>query len=116
MKRLLAVLTAGLLIGACGPSPQNDPIYQALLANPPTTIPKNIRPFIRNGQSQCEVFNRDRSDQYMLCWFKVDILLANGTPTRAASVSYYGPSPLNPPDPSKIIARGGRPVGDYVPL
>lgn len=107
MKRLLAVLTAGLLIGACGPSPQNDPIYQALLANPPTEVPDEFLVDLRNGRSQCKTFNIKRADQYMICWFATGVT-RSGRP--AMTISYYGPSPINPPSPNQIISQGGLPL------
>lgn len=109
MKRLLAALTSGLLIGACGPSTQNDPIYQQLKANPPTTIPAKFLPDLRRGQFKCEVFNEGRANQYMTCWFP------RGAPS-AAYLSYFGPSPIDPPHPSKLISSGGDPITEFIPF
>ncbi|MCX7568343.1 hypothetical protein OS189_18555 [Sulfitobacter sp. F26169L] len=110
MKRLLAVLTAGLLIGACGPSPQNDPIYQALVANPPTQVPAELIPRLRSDRPACEVFNQNKLNQYMTCWWP------RGIPKSSAYLAYYRPNPVSPPHPSKLISSGGRPITEHVPF
>lgn len=101
---LLGALTA------CGPSLSNDPIYAALKANPPTTIPAQFLPKLRQGRFACEVFNEGKGNQYMTCWWP------SGKPVRSATLSYYGPTPISPPTPSKISVPGGAPITGFLPL
>lgn len=105
-------LSAALALASCGPSPNDDPIYQALLANPPTQVPAKFVPFLRKAVASpeaCEVFNEGLSNQYMTCWW------SSGSPRSAASVKYYPPSPLKPPTPDRLSRLGqGLPVTQFI--
>ncbi|WP_143163096.1 hypothetical protein [Roseovarius pacificus] len=111
MKSLI-LLCAALALTACGPRPENDPIYQALLADPPTLIPARHMPKLRGGHVACDVYNEGRSDQYMTCWWPQDGL----KPVQSAYLTYYRPSVIRPPTPSMISVPGGAPVVGRVPV
>ena len=48
--------TMAMVLGltACGPSPENDPIYLLLKANAPTSIPARHLPKLRQGFSSAK--------------------------------------------------------------
>ena len=102
MKTVLAIFAA-LSVAACGSSSQNDPIYLALKANPPTSIPDWHLSKLQQGRFSCDVFNEGSSDQYMTCWWPQDGL----RPVQTAYMSYFGPNPISPPRPSKIVVPDG---------
>lgn len=93
---LLAVLLA-----ACSPSAENDPIYRALLENRPTEVPARHMARLRRGLASCDIFNQGKLTQYMTCWWP------GGRPVSGAGLYYYPPNPLSPPHPSKLIVPGG---------
>ena len=94
MIKHLAFAAIGIGLSACGPSLQNDPIYAALKANPPTQVPVDVARKLRSGtRSECEVQNEGQSNQYMTCWF------SSGLPPQSATLSYFAPSLLSPPSP-----------------
>ena len=97
------------LLSACGPNPQSDPIFLRLKENPPTTIPERHLVKIRQGRFSCDVHNEGRADQYMTCWWP------SGKPPSSAMLTYYGPS-ISRPSPDKIMAPGGTPLTDRIPL
>ncbi len=103
------LLLAALGLGACGISSGSDPVYAALRANPPTSIPSEHLSKLRQGRASCDVFNRGKSSQYMTCWWP------GGKPTSAAYLSYYGGG-LQRPNPNNLIAPGGKPVTEYIKL
>ena len=106
--RLLPLCTAfSLALTACGPAPENDPIYQALKANPPTEIPAKHLPKLRRGAVACDVYNEGKSNQYMTCWWPA------GIPVSGVLYTYYGPSPLRPPHPSQITVPGGTTIKTF---
>lgn len=82
MKRWVSFCAVAVLT-ACGPAPENDPIYQALRANPPTEIPAKHLPKLRRGGVSCDFFNEGRVDQYMTCWWPA------GKPTQVAGLHFY---------------------------
>jgi hypothetical protein len=99
-----ALFALGLLVSGCSPSPDNDPVYAALKANPPTEIPSKYLPQLRERRSACDVFNEGKpNQQYMTCWFP------SGAPSEAY-LAYFAPNPLSPPHPSKLISPGGQTV------
>ena len=105
MKRLLPLCTAfSLALAACGTAPENDPIYQALKANPPTEIPAKHLPRLRRGAFACDVYNEGQARQYMTCWWPQDGM----KPVQTAYLSYFPPSILRPPNPSQIMVPGGK--------
>jgi hypothetical protein len=108
MKRWVSFCAAAVLT-ACGTTPENDPIYQALRANQPTEIPAKHLPKLRGGRASCDVYNEGRADQYMTCWWP------SGLPVQTASLSYYGAG-LTRPRPENIIAPGGIPVSGRIPV
>mmetsp|Transcript_23863 Transcript_23863/g.43207 ORF Transcript_23863/g.43207 Transcript_23863/m.43207 type:complete len:113 (+) Transcript_23863:229-567(+) len=110
--RVLLGMLAALGLVACGSSSQNDPIYLALKANPPTSIPDQHLPRLRQGRFSCDVFNEGRADQYMTCWWPQDGL----RPVQTAAMTYFGPNPLSPPNPSKIITARGTPIVERIPV
>ncbi len=102
-----AAALAALSLAGCGAPLESDPIYQALKANPPTSVPANKRAELRKGHSTCDLFNEGQpSKQYMLCWWP------SGGPS--AHLSYYAPSPISPPHPSKLITPGGEPITPFI--
>ncbi|GGO53197.1 hypothetical protein SAMN05444398_10158 [Roseovarius pacificus] len=107
MLRRTGVVVVVLALTACGPRPENDPIYQALLADPPTSIPARHMPKLRGRHVACDVYNEGRSDQYMTCWWP------SGKPVSSVYLTYYGPSLLLPPHPSRISVPGGRGVKTF---
>ncbi len=109
MKRWVSFCAVAVLT-ACGPAPENDPIYQALRANQPTEIPAKHLPKLRGGRASCDVYNEGRADQYMTCWWP------GGLPSSAAYLAYYGPNPISPPKPSQITVPGGAGVTGFLPL
>ena len=109
MKAFLGMLVSLGLV-ACGSSSQNDPIYLALKANPPTSIPDRHLPKLRQGRFSCDVFNEGRSDQYMTCWWPQDGL----KPVQTAYMTYFRPNPINPPRPSKIISPDGALISERI--
>jgi hypothetical protein len=108
MKRWVSFCAAAVLT-ACGTTPENDPIYQALRANPPTSIPDQHLAKLRQGRLSCDVFHEGRSDQYMTCWWPQSF-----KPTRTAYLTYYGSSIVRPPTPSIISVPGGDLVTENV--
>ncbi|WP_299165773.1 hypothetical protein [uncultured Tateyamaria sp.] len=111
MKISLSILTA-LCLAACGSSSQNDPIYLALKADPPTEIPDRHVAKLRQGRFSCDVFNEGRSDQYMTCWWPQDGL----RPVQTAYMSYFGPNPISPPEPSKLVTARGTLIVERIPV
>lgn len=108
--KLIYSLCAILGLTACAPSPQNDPIYQALLANPPTTIPSEILPRLRSGDDVCTVFNQDQRNQYMTCWW------VRGEPPQQAYLAYFPPNLFSPPEPFGIPVHSGTTVSQSLLL
>ena len=107
MKRLLPICTTFCLaLAACGPAPENDPIYQALKANPPTEIPAKHLPRLRRGAFACDVYNEGQANQYMTCWWP------NGSGTVAYLTYFRGG--LNPPRPESITVPGGTALTGYI--
>lgn len=96
------ILSFLAVLATCGSSPANDPVYQALRANPPAAIPDRHLILLRNGRASCDVFKEGTSQQYMTCWWP-----SSYQPTTSATLSYYGSNPFNPPEPSKLLAPGG---------
>lgn len=84
-----AVMTMGLV--ACGPSPENDPVFLALKANPPTEIPARHLPKLRESRSSCDVFNEGQPSEYMTCWLPVGF-----TEPLVARLRYFGPGLIRP--------------------
>jgi len=111
MKRLLPLGTAfSLALAACGPAPENDPIYRALKANPPTEIPARHLAKLRRGIVSCDVYNENQASQYMTCWW------TSGLPPQGAYLTYYGPATPSP-SPTRITAPGGtRVFSGYLPI
>ncbi len=109
--RLISIITitAALSLSACAQSVANDPVYLALKANPPTSIPARHLPKLRKGRFSCDVFNEGKASQYMTCWWP------GGLPSSAAYLSYYSPG-IPRPHPSKIMAPGGQPITEYMSL
>lgn len=99
MKRLISILAA-FGLGACGTSPENDPIYLALKANPPTSIPDRHLPKLRQGIVSCDVFEEGTARQYMTCWWPA------GKPTQAVGLHFY----------SRIVRGGIYPSNKYVTI
>ncbi|WP_217996132.1 hypothetical protein, partial [Sulfitobacter donghicola] len=87
MKHPVLAVLAVALVG-CGTAPQNDLIYQQLLANPPTEIPDRHLDRLRQGRFSCDVLNEGQSDQYMLCYRPQDGL----RPVQTAYLSYFQPN------------------------
>lgn len=109
--RAAAAALAALSVAGCGAPLESDPIYQALKANPPTSVPASKRAELRKGHSNCDVFNEGQpSKQYMLCWWP------SGLPAVDAYLGYYSPNPMRPPHPSRLVAPGGEPVTPPIPL
>jgi len=97
------------LLGACSPSPENDPILKELRANLPAEVPQKFIPRIkRNKGAVSEVFNEgQRARQYMLCWRPA------GKPVSGAILAYYPPSVLGPPSPGTLGSDVGRGLKKY---
>ncbi len=95
MGKIIGFLVALSALTGCGPSPESDPIYQQLKANPPKEIPARHLPRLRRGIPACDVYNEGKANQYMTCWWSAGI----GNPTAAAMLSYYRPNPMRPPHP-----------------
>ncbi|MEP5082533.1 MAG: hypothetical protein ABJR46_13845 [Tateyamaria sp.] len=95
-------------LAACGPALENDTVYLALKANPPTSIPAHHLKKLRGGRASCEVFEEGTARQYMTCWWP------GGLPTSAAALSYYGPNRFTPPEPSRLFAPGGEPITEFL--
>lgn len=102
MKQLCALI-ALLGLTACG-SGENDPIYQALKANPPTEIPERHLPKLRRGIVSCDVFQEGTPKQYMTCWWPY-----SGSDPHVAYYSYYGGG-LRRPHPSNLSVPGGKSI------
>jgi len=102
------LLAAGILAGlvACGSAPENDTVYQALRANPPTEIPERHLEKLRQGRFSCDVREEGTARQYMTCWWPG---------SRTAILTYYGGG-LRRPSPDKIIAPGGKPISSRIPI
>lgn len=105
---LIAAMVAGL--GACGPRPENNPVYLALKANPPKEIPARHLPKLRKNRPSCEVFNQGQPGAYMTCWLPV----ALGVPP-VASLSYYGPGTILL-DPTMLVEAGGNSITGDLPI
>jgi len=104
MKKIL--LAAGIL-AACGRAPENDPVYQALRANPPTEIPERHLEKLRQGRFSCDVYEEGTAQQYMTCWWP----RAGNT---VAYLSYYGGG-LRRPTPDGYVTPGEGVTG-YLPI
>ena len=104
------VITTAFGLTACATTPENDPIYARLKANPLTEIPPQYLPRLREGNFACDVFNEGRADQYMTCWWP------SGLPAQTANLTYYGPNGLRRPHPSNISTPGGKPISERIPL
>lgn len=98
----LIIICAALTLAACGPARENDRIYQALKADPPTEIPARHLGKLRRGMFSCDVLNEGRADQYMICYWPQSY-----KPTKTATLTYYAPNFLRRPKPSMITVRGG---------
>ncbi len=110
MKRVCALMALFGLV-ACGPSPENDPIYQQLKANPPTEIPARHLPKLRRGIVSCDVFEEGMPRQYMTCWW------TSGWPPSGAYLTYYPPRIGRSPSPERVTVPGGtRVFSGYLPL
>jgi len=107
MKKIFGFCIA-LGMAACGPTLENDPVYQALKANPPTSIPAHHLKKLRGGRASCDVFEEGTARQYMTCWWP------NGAGT-FAYLSYYGSSNFVT-NPNKLIAPGGEGITPYLPV
>ena len=69
--RAAAAALAVLSVAGCGMPLESDPIYQALKANPPTSVLASKRAELRKGHSTCDVFDEGQpSKQYMLRWWR----------------------------------------------
>lgn len=101
-------LCAVLGLGACSSNPERDPVYLALKANPPTSIPAKHLPKLRRGIVSCDVFEEGAAQQYMTCWWP-----AGRSVPPVALLTYYGGG-LRRPHPDNIIAPGGEPISDYL--
>ncbi|MGH1454555.1 MAG: hypothetical protein ACRBBV_15425 [Paracoccaceae bacterium] len=108
MQKITALFALALGLAACGPAPENDPIYQALKANPPTEIPAKHLPKLRRGAFACDIYNEGQANQYMTCWWPAD-----RSDPPVAVLTYYGPS-LSSPRPEQITVPGGEPVTDFL--
>ncbi len=108
MLKYLILFLANSGLTACGP--KNDPRYLALKANPPTQIPAKHLPKLRRGIVSCDVYDEGKASQYMTCWWP-----ANGSVPPVAALTYYGGG-LRRPHPDNIIAPGGEPITDFLPL
>ncbi|MEP1963249.1 hypothetical protein [Tateyamaria sp.] len=99
--------TIGLCIAfglaACGPTLENDPVYLALKANPPTSIPAHHLKKLRGGRASCEVFEEGTARQYMTCWWPQDGL----KPVQTAYLTYFPSNSISSPKPSNIIVPDG---------
>lgn len=110
MKLWLTTLCAALALTACGSSSDNDPIYLALKANPPTKIPAKHLPKLRRGIVSCDVYKEGTAGQYMTCWWP-----AGGS--NFATLTYYGAGQgLRRPHPKNIIAPGGKYITGFIPI
>lgn len=78
-----ALFFAALSVAACVTTKQNDPVFAALKANPPTVVPKADLVKLRAGLVACNVFNKGPRGQYQTCWFP------SGKPTRTVQLYYY---------------------------
>jgi len=107
MRNIVFSLLLGSLVGACSSQIDNDPIYQALLANPPVEVPKALLPRVLQRKIGCEVYNQGQPEtQHMVCFFP-----GGSRPVKDATMGYYAPRPLNPPVPSDVQFPGGKPLG-----
>lgn len=102
MKAFLGMLAALGLV-ACGSSSQNDPIYLALKANPPTSIPPADLAKLRAGKVACNIFNEGEANEYQTCWWP------SGRPLGAAQLHFYRPAVRGG------IVPGSRPI-TYIEL
>jgi len=109
LQKIIALFALALGLAACGPATENDPIYQALKANPPTEIPARHLPNLRRGQFSCDVGNEGRHNQYMTCWWPQSF-----KPTKTAYFTYYGPSIPHSPKPSMITVPGGHLISENI--
>ena len=85
MKVFWGILTA-LSLASCGIIKQNDSIYQALKANPPTSISSADMVKLRKGWVACTIFNEGEAKEYQTCWFPA------GRPLAAAQLYFYSPA------------------------
>lgn len=107
-RRIGALSAVALLVlVSCGNRFENDPVYQALKANPPTEIPARHLPRLRRGSFSCDVFEEGTARQYLTCWW------SNGLPPKSAYLSYYGGG-VKRPHPSKINAPGGQLITEKI--
>lgn len=109
LKTILAATMAMGLV-ACGPSPENDPVYLSLKANPPKEIPARHLPKLRKNIPSCDVFNRGQAGEYMTCWLP----LASTKP-HVAILKYYGPGLIRP-NPEMLYESGGDSLTTYLPI
>ncbi len=110
MQKITALFALALGLAACGPATENDLIFHALKANPPTRIPAKHLPRLRRGAVACDVYNEGQASQYMTCWWPA----SRSTPP-VAYLSYYGGG-FRRPHPDNIIAPGGKPISDYLEI
>ncbi len=110
MRHLSVILIAALGLSACAQSVANDPVYLALKANPPTSIPARHLPKLRKDRFSCDVFNEGKASQYMTCWWP-----AGGSVPHVAKLTYY-PSGLRKPSPERIGAPGGATISKYLQI
>lgn len=103
LKFALRLMTA-ITLSACGTNSGIDPVYAALVANPPTSIPAKHLARLRKGKASCDVFNKGKPSQYMTCWWP------SGIPVSAVALTYYGANPIAPPRPEKLITPGSRTI------
>lgn len=75
-----------LMLAACGVSSEDDPIYLALKANPPTSIPPADLAKLRAGRIACNIFNDGEANEYQTCWWPA------GKPLAVAQLHFYRPA------------------------
>ncbi|GLS81323.1 hypothetical protein GCM10007893_21290 [Paracoccus marinus] len=104
-----AVFSAFAISGlvTCGPAPENDPVYLALKANPPSSVPQRHIDKLRHSAVSCDVFNEGQSREYMTCWLAVN--------PDYAQLSYFGPGLIKPPK-DMLIEHGGTPLTGFLPI
>ena len=71
---------------ACSTGSQNDPIFLALKANPPTKVSEKDLKKLRAQRVACNLFNEGTVNEYQTCWFP------SGRPTRTIQLFYYKPA------------------------
>ncbi len=83
MLKYMTLLLAALALASCGSGRENDPVYLALKANPPTSIPERDLAKLRAGKAACNLYEEGTANEYQTCWFP------SGKPIQTAQLYFY---------------------------